>query len=90
MSRRKPSFFLSRIDGLCSAPEIANSFSAIFMFMSCQEYCFSCAQMSVTSRRVSKPDTSGCGPMRSPRQFSHSAERGGTSDRPCMGLRGFG
>ena len=28
------------------------------------------------------PDTSGCGPIRSPRQFSHRAERGGTSERP--------
>ena len=33
--------------------------------------------------------TSGCGPMRWPFQFSQSAERGGTSDRPWLGFVGF-
>ena len=76
-----PSLLWLRIDGLNSAPEIASSFSAMRWLSSCQEQALSCAQICVTRSRVSYPLTSG-GQMRSPRQFSHSAERGGTSDRP--------
>ena len=44
----------ARVEGVCSAPETASSFSAMRRFMICQEYCRCCAQMSVTRRRVSK------------------------------------
>jgi hypothetical protein len=88
MSRRKASFFLSRIEGLNSAPETASSFRAILRLRICQEYCRSVAQTRVTRSRVSKPVTSG-GAKRWPRQSTHSAERGGTTERPWFGLRGF-
>ena len=89
-SRNSPSLLLLRIDGLNSAPEIASSFRAILRLSSCQEYWRSSAQMRVTRSRVSKPVTSGLGPMRSPRQLSHRAERGGTRESPWPGLRGRG
>ena len=86
-SRRKDSFFLSRTEGLNSAPETASSFSAILRLRICQEYCRSVAHTCVTRSRVSNPVTSG-GMKRCPRQSTHRAVRGGTSDRPWLGLRG--
>ena len=82
---RKPGRFFSRIEG-CAQPEIASSFSAIRMFISCQEYCCSCAQISVTSRRV-KPDTSGCGRC-APRGFSQRRARQ-HQHNPCIGAAGW-
>jgi hypothetical protein len=76
---QEASFFLSRIDGLNSAPETASSLMAILRLIICQEYWRSVAQTCVTRSRVSKPVTSGIGADARPRQSSHSAERGGTT-----------
>jgi hypothetical protein len=81
---------MSRMRWLCSAPEMANSLAAMRQFSRCQVQGFSCAATRWHSQWVSKPVTSGSGPMRSPRWLSHSADLQGMVDRPCPSKCGKG
>lgn len=64
--------------------------AAMRQFSRCQVQGFSCAATCWHSQWVSKPVTSGSGPMRSPRWLSHSADLHGMVDRPCPSKCGKG
>jgi hypothetical protein len=83
VSLRNSGNCMSRMRWLCSAPEMANSLAAMRQLSKCQVQGFSCAATRWHSQCVSKPVTSGSGPMRSPRWLSHSADLQGMVERPC-------
>ena len=76
--------------GLCSAPEIANSFAAMRQLSRCQVHGFFCAAPRWHSQWVAKPVTSGYGPMRRPVWSSHSADLHGIADSPWPSKCGNG
>jgi hypothetical protein len=89
-SRRKASFFLSRIEGLNSAPETASSFMAMAGSSAARSTAARWRTPAPPGRGCRNPVTSGIGPMRRPLPVQPQAERGGTTERPWLGLRGRG
>ena len=81
---------MSRMRGLCSAPEMANSLAAMRQLSRCQVQGLACAATRWQSQCVSKPVTRGSGPMRRPLWSSHSADLQGMVDSPCPAKCGNG
>jgi len=65
---------LSMMWGLCSAPEIASSLAAIRQLRICQLQGFCIADRRPHMSFVSRPETSGSGPIRLPAWSSHNAD----------------